>query len=88
MISGPGSNGGMAIAPSLIVSPRNIPTHQGYNIIPSQGYQNGHGGFQQELNRPQLNVKPQGNGSSGLLKRFNQNGSEVPFIMSKGVEYC
>lgn len=72
MISGPGSKGR---APSLLVSPRNKPSRQGFNIIKNQG-------------RPQLNAKPQNNGVAGLLKRFNQNGSDVQFVMSKRAEYC
>lgn len=89
MISGPGSNGGSNISPSLLISPRNKPSYQGHQTNSNSGFQNGYGGFQQELSRPHPLGKVSANNSQqGLLKRTPQNGPEVQFVMSRGVEYC
>lgn len=88
MINGPGSNGGNNLSPSLLVSPRNKNSYQGLQV--NGGYQSNHVGFQQEIGRQQYvsNPSKNQNTSNGLLKRLNQGGNEVQFIMSKGVEYC
>lgn len=75
------------VGPSLLVSPRSKGHNQGINIQSNEGYSNHQGGFQQELNKPR-HLSGQNFGAGGLLKRLNQNGSEVQFVMSKGVEYC